>query len=280
MKHKARKRFGQNFLHDQSVIAHIVQSIAVRSEDHIVEIGPGKGALTEHLLKYCKKLDAIELDRDLIPLLKISFATFSQKLKLINEDVLTVDLCQLQQQSNQTKGKQTIRVVGNLPYNISTPVLFHLLNYRHCIDDMHFMLQKEVVDRLAATPGSKSYGRLSIIMQYYYAIEKCFEVSPTAFVPPPKVDSAIVVLRPYADLNKQHGIVLDSAQALQNICKLAFQQRRKTLRNNLKEVISSDNIAALGIDPSLRAENLSLYDYIKLANKTRSLSENGNKILK
>jgi 16S rRNA (adenine1518-N6/adenine1519-N6)-dimethyltransferase len=261
MKHKARKRFGQNFLNDQSVISHIVQSIGVRSNDHIVEIGPGKGALTEHLLKACKKLDAIELDRDLIPLLKISLATFSQKFNLINEDVLTVDMCQFQQQSNQL-----IRVVGNLPYNISTPVLFHFLKYRHCIDDMHFMLQKEVVDRLAANPGNKSYGRLSIIMQYYYDIEKCFEVSPSAFQPPPKVDSAIVVLRPHLDLNKQHGLILNSEEALQKICKLAFQQRRKTLRNNLKEVIDAESITSLGIDPSCRAETLSLQDYIILAN--------------
>ena len=132
---------------------------------------------------------------------------------------------------------------------------------------MHFMLQKEVVDRLSATPDNKSYGRLSIIMQYYFQIEKCFEVSPTAFQPPPKVDSAIVVLRPYSDLAKQHGIILKNTDALQTICKQAFQQRRKTLRNNLKEIISSDEISLLGINPSARAENLTLQEFIKLANR-------------
>lgn len=267
MKHKARKRFGQNFLHDQAIILQIIHTIGVQANDHVVEIGPGKGALTRHLLAACKRLDAIELDRDLIPLLKISLATYSQKLQLINEDVLTVDICQLQQQHGQQ-----VRIVGNLPYNISTPVLFHFLNYRQCIDDMHFMLQKEVVDRLAASPNTKNYGRLSIMMQYYYHIEKCFEVSPTAFQPAPKVDSAIVVLKPYKDLNKQHGIVLEDTEALQFICKQAFQQKRKTLRNNLKKVINETDIAGLDINPSDRAESLSLEDFIKLANKYSQLT--------
>ncbi|MFK5986893.1 MAG: 16S rRNA (adenine(1518)-N(6)/adenine(1519)-N(6))-dimethyltransferase RsmA [Pseudomonadota bacterium] len=261
MKHKARKRFGQNFLTNQSIILQIIQTIGVQAEDHIVEVGPGKGALTRHLLSACNNLDAIELDRDLIPLLKISLASYSQKFNLINQDILTVDLCQLVK-SNQ----QTIRVIGNLPYNISTPVLFHFMQYRHCIKDMFFMLQKEVVDRLAATPGNKSYGRLSIIMQYYFNIEKCFDVPPSAFQPAPKVDSAIVTLVPYSDLNTQHGIVLEETRALQDICQLAFGQRRKTLRNNLKKVLSSEQITELDIDPSVRAETLTLYDFIKLAN--------------
>jgi len=267
MKHKARKRFGQNFLTDQAIILQIIQTISAQATDHIIEIGPGKGALTRHLLATCLRLDAIELDRDLIPLLKISLATFSQKFQLINEDVLTVDLCQLQQQN-----QQKMRIVGNLPYNISTPVLFHFLKYRHCIDDMHFMLQKEVVDRLAATPNNKNYGRLSIIMQYYFRIEKCFDVSPTAFDPAPKVDSAIVALAPYKDLDKQHGIVLEETEALEFICKQAFQQKRKTLRNNLKKIMPDDEIVALGIDPSSRSETLTLQDFIKLANKYSQLT--------
>jgi 16S rRNA (adenine1518-N6/adenine1519-N6)-dimethyltransferase len=271
MEHKARKRFGQNFLHDQAIISQIVHTIAVKKNDHIIEIGPGKGALTRHLLAVCNRLDAIELDRDLIPLLKISLATFSQKLHLINEDVLTVDMCQFQQQSEQATAIEKLRIVGNLPYNISTPVLFHLLKYRQCISDMHFMLQKEVVDRISARPNNKSYGRLSIILQYYFQIEKCFEVSPIAFQPPPKVDSAIVSLRPYDDLNKQHGIVLDDTEALQTICKQVFQQKRKTVRNNLKKIMSVDNIIALGINPSDRAENLTMQDFIKLANKYSQL---------
>jgi len=270
MKHKARKRFGQNFLHDQAIISQIIHTIAPQKNDHIVEVGPGKGALTRHLLTACDRLDAIELDRDLIPLLKISLATFSQKLQLINEDVLTVDMCQFQK-NNQ----QQIRLVGNLPYNISTPVLFHFLKYRHCIHDMHFMLQKEVVDRLSATANNKNYGRLSIIMQYYCYIEKCFEVSPGAFQPPPKVDSAIVMLRPYRDLHKQHGIVLDDTEALQFICKQAFQQKRKTLRNNLKKIMNADDIAMLDINPSDRAENLTMQDFIKLANKYYQISSIG-----
>jgi len=267
MKHKARKRFGQNFLHDQAIILQIIDTIAVGKNDHIVEVGPGKGALTRHLLAACHCLDAIELDRDLIPLLKISLATFSQKLQLINEDVLTVDICQFQKNRDQA-----IRIVGNLPYNISTPVLFHFLKYRHCIADMHFMLQKEVVNRLAARPNTKNYGRLSIIMQYYFQIEKCFEVSPTAFKPAPKVDSAIVALTPYKDLHKQHGIVLKDTDALQFICKQAFQQKRKTLRNNLKKIMHEDNIAALDIDPSARAESLTMQDFINLANQYFQLS--------
>jgi len=260
MKHKARKRFGQNFLTDQSIILHIIQTIGAQKNDRIVEIGPGKGALTEYLLPSCKHLSAIELDRDLIPLLKISFATHSQKFNLINQDILTVKICELAEEN------QKIRVIGNLPYNISTPVLFHLLSYKDCIQDMFFMLQKEVVDRLAASPNSKNYGRLSIIMQYYFDIEKCFEVRPEAFNPAPKVESAIVTLRPYSNLKEQHGIVLDDPVALKAICQLAFGQRRKTLRNNLKKVISSEQIEQLEIDPASRAETLSLQDFIKLAN--------------
>ena len=270
MKHKARKRFGQNFLHDQGIILQIINTIAAQENDHIIEIGPGKGALTRHLLAACQRLDAIELDRDLIPLLKISLATYSQKFQLINQDVLTVDICQLQQKSDQS-----IRIVGNLPYNISTPVLFHFLKYRHCIADMHFMLQKEVVDRLAALPNNKNYGRLSIIMQYYFRIEKCFDVSPTAFDPAPKVDSAIVALTPYKNLDQQHGIVLNDTDALQFICKQAFQQKRKTLRNNLKKIMDEQDITALDIDSSVRAENLTMQEFIKLANKYSQHSTSG-----
>ncbi len=262
MKHKTRKRFAQNFLHDQSIISKIMYTIAVQKNDHIVEIGPGKGALTGHLLSRCFNLDAIELDRDLIPILKISFASFSQKFHLHNHDVLNMDICQFQQQD-----KQKLRIVGNLPYNISTAILFHFLNYRQCINDMHFMLQKEVVDRISATPDNKSYGRLSIIMQYYYHIEKCFEVRPGAFQPAPKVDSAIVWLRPYSNLSKQHGINLENTDALQTICKQSFQQRRKTLRNNLKGLLSEEDISLSGINSSARAENLTLQEFITLANK-------------
>ncbi len=261
MKHKARKRFGQNFLTDQSIILQIIQTIAVQKNDHIIEIGPGKGALTRHLLSACHNLDAIELDRDLIPLLKISLATYSQKFNLINQDILTVNICELQKTD-----QQTIRIIGNLPYNISTPVLFHLMQYRNCIKDMFFMLQKEVVDRLAASPDNKSYGRLSIIMQYFFHIEKCFNVSPHAFNPAPKVDSAIVSLRPYDDLQKQHGMVLEDVEALKTVCQLAFGQRRKTLRNNFKKTFTTEQITKLEIEPSLRAENLKLQDFIKLAN--------------
>lgn len=191
MSHKPRKRFGQNFLHDKMVIQRIVNSINPRMGEHIVEIGPGEGALTELVLDKIGIMDVVELDRDLIPLLKIRFVT-QEGLTIHQADALKFEFCQLQHD------EQKLRIIGNLPYNISTPLLFHLFDNNHCIQDMHFMLQKEVVDRIVAKPGDSAYGRLSIMLQYYCHAEYVFTVKPGAFRPAPKVDSAIVRLVPHA----------------------------------------------------------------------------------
>ena len=261
--HKARKRFGQNFLNNEQIIHQILQTIAVTGSDIVVEIGPGQGALTEYLIPQAKQLYAIELDRDLIPILISKFSEQSDKFNLINEDVLKFDFNSLivnDELSNQ------YRIVGNLPYNISTPLLIYLIKFRHIIKDMYFMLQNEVVDRLVAHSNTKNFGRLSLLMQYFFHIEKHFIVPPTAFDPMPKVDSAIVSLRPYIDLEKTHGISVNNIEIFQHICKSAFQQRRKTIKNNLKGIISSEQFNKVGINESQRAENLSLTDFIRLAN--------------
>lgn len=254
-KHIPRKRFGQNFLHDQNTIAQIVAAIEPHSSDRIIEIGPGQGALTEPLIKHTGKLEVIELDRDLIPRLEKSFANKGE-LIIHNQDVLKFDF------STLTSDEKSLRIVGNLPYNISTPLLFHLVSYQHLIKDMHFMLQKEVVDRICAPPASKDYGRLSVMMQYYCNTEHLFNVPPDAFNPPPKVDSAIVRLIP----RDKSELSAHDEKALATIVQVSFAQRRKTLRNNLKKHLSDEQIKSLGIDPGCRSETLSLEDFIQLAN--------------
>ncbi len=252
--HKAKKRFGQNFLHDQGVINGIVAAIRPREGQHLVEIGPGMGAMTEPLLDGCKAMDAIELDRDLLPGLRAQFAV-QGGLTLHSADALKFDFCSL-----VTDG-QPLRVVGNLPYNISTPLIFHLIEQSHCIQDMHFMLQQEVVNRLAAGPGGGDYGRLSIMVQYHCQVEKLFTVPPEAFTPPPKVHSAIVRLTPY----ETPPIPAKDEKTLAQLVTQSFQQRRKTLRNNLKKVLDVAVIESLGIDPARRPETLSLEEYVRLA---------------
>lgn len=264
--HKARKRFGQNFLQDSAVIQQIIAAINPRQDEYLIEIGPGKGALTQFLVENCQKLDVIELDRDLIPRLKAGFATHDQSLRIINADVLDIDFCQLSREQGQNA-----RVVGNLPYNISTTLLMHLIGFRECIEDMFFMLQKEVVARICAQPGTHDYGRLSILMQYYFHCEKLFEVAPEAFRPIPAVDSAIIHLQAYAQPEQQHGARLLQTQSLSQITRLCFASRRKTLANNLKSWISAAQIAQLGIDPGLRAEQLRMADFIRLANIFQNL---------
>lgn len=258
MLHKARKRFGQNFLVDQSVINNIVRAIRPRPDDRLVEIGPGQGALTAPLLEGCEQLQVIELDRDLIPTLLAQFAKYPQ-FKIHQADALKFDFGALIQ------AQEKLRIVGNLPYNISTPLLFHLLEYEHCIQDMHFMLQKEVVLRLAAQPGDKNYGRLSVMAQYYCDISYLFDVPPESFRPAPKVDSAIVRLIPH--LNKP--AVAKDIQHLEQLVAAAFQQRRKTLRNALKNYALEIEArkTRIAIDFSLRAENLALSDYVNLSNR-------------
>jgi 16S rRNA (adenine1518-N6/adenine1519-N6)-dimethyltransferase len=255
MAHTPRKRFGQNFLHDHTIIYNIISSIQAKADQHWVEIGPGQGALTEPLLKQGVRLEVVELDRDLVVLLREKFKQYSN-LQIHSADALRFDFSSL-----AGEGKK-LRVIGNLPYNISTPLMFHLLNNASCIEDMHFMLQKEVVDRICAAPGSKKYGRLSVMMQYYCATELLFDVPPESFDPAPKVMSAIVRLVPH----RQPPVTVNDIAKLNRVVTQAFSQRRKTLRNSLKKLIAEEEIAALGIDPTLRAENISLAEFASLSN--------------
>ena len=249
--HKARKRFGQNFLIDDSIIFQIIQSIMPLPGEDLVEIGPGLGAMTRPLLNAAKKMTVIELDRDLIDYLKTL-----EGLTVINEDVLKVDLPKLAKQNGK------LRVVGNLPYNISTPIIFHLLSNVEIIDDMHFMLQKEVIDRMAATPGDSAYSRLSIMVQRYCEVVPLLEIPPESFDPAPKVMSQFVRLIPYQ--GNPYGIKDDAI--FFDVVKEAFSMKRKMLRNNLKPLMTQDEIAALGIEPTLRAENLNIEDFVTLSN--------------
>ena len=255
MTHTPRKRFGQNFLHDHNVINNIISTIQAKPGEHWVEIGPGKGALTEPLLKKGLRLEVVELDRDLVVLLTNMFRQYSQ-LQIHSTDALKFDFSAL------VEDNEKLRIIGNLPYNISTPLMFHLLDSAYCIDDMHFMLQKEVVDRICAAPGSKKYGRLSVMMQYYCDTELLFVVPPESFEPAPKVMSAIVRLVPH----QQPPVQVNDMDMLNRVVTQAFSQRRKTLRNSLKKLIDENAIIALNIDPALRAEALSLNDFAKLSN--------------
>ncbi|OCG14423.1 16S rRNA (adenine(1518)-N(6)/adenine(1519)-N(6))-dimethyltransferase [Gilliamella sp. wkB292] len=254
--HFARKRFGQNFLHDDYIIESIVAAIQPKSDQALVEIGPGLAALTVPVSKYVDHLTVIEIDRDLASRL-IDNPLLKNKLTVIEQDALTFNFNEL----NQQLGKP-LRVFGNLPYNISTPLMFHLFEYANIIDDMHFMLQKEVVTRLVAAPNSKDYGRLSVMAQYYCQIIPVLEVPPTAFKPAPKVNSAVVKLIPY----KQKPYLVDDVKILSRITTEAFNQRRKTIRNSLSNMFTTDQLIELDIDPNLRAENLSVQQYCKLAN--------------
>ena len=255
MQHRAKKRFGQNFLVDSNIIDNIIHSINPQAEDHIIEIGPGLGALTQPLLKTLIRLDAIELDRDVIPQLKTLEG--SEKLHIHNIDVLAFDFTEFKQ-SNFEHG--TLRIIGNLPYNISTAVLFHLVNHRNCIHDLHFMLQKEVVERIAASAGSNDYGRLSVMMQLYFRINPLFTVAPQCFRPVPRVESAIIRMVPRTSPAISH----DEHDAFAALVRQAFSQRRKTLKNTLRDLCDTGQIDAAGIDPGKRPQELSVDDYIKL----------------
>lgn len=261
--HKARKRFGQNFLVDQNIINSIVRSINAKASDRLVEIGPGQGAITAQLIDACPQLQVIELDRDLIPILLAQFAKHPD-FTIHQHDALKFDF------SSLMLNEQPLRIVGNLPYNISTPLIFHLLSYQDRITDMHFMLQKEVVNRLVAKAGEKNYGRLSVMVQYYCQVEHLFAVPPECFNPQPKVDSAIVRLQPH----KKIPYVANNMQHMSHLVNLAFQQRRKTLRNTLKRLVDNETIESLTIDTSLRPENLSVEDYVNLSNTLEGLSNN------
>lgn len=245
MRHQPRKRFGQNFLVDHRIINQIISTISPKNDDSIIEIGPGKGAITFPIIKHLDHLSAIEIDRDLISILK---SKEQEKLTIFQADALTFDFSQI---SNK------LRVIGNLPYNISSPLLFHLLDYRKQIIDMTFMLQKEVVDRIVAPPGSKTYGRLSVMMQAFYEVELMFVVPKESFEPQPKIESAILYLK-----TREQPLVKNS-KPLEEIVKLAFSQRRKTLKNCLKSVL---NQSQTEIDLSQRAEMLSTENFVTLMN--------------
>jgi len=255
MQHQARKRFGQNFLRDHTVIDRIVRAINPQPGDRLVEIGPGLGALTGPLLEALGSLDVVELDRDLIPRLHEQFAGVGE-LRVHQADALRFDFRSLVQ------GDERLRVAGNLPYNISTPLIFHLIEQAPVIRDMHFMLQKEVVDRLAAAPDSADYGRLGVMVQYYCRVERLFTVPPGAFHPVPKVDSAVVRLVPHT----APPVKVNDEGVFARVVAQAFSQRRKTLRNTLRGLVGAETMSALDIDPGRRAETLSLAEFAALAN--------------
>ncbi|SFF38818.1 dimethyladenosine transferase [Fontimonas thermophila] len=252
--HVAKRRFGQHFLHDPGVIERILRALDPQPDEAIVEIGPGLGALTIPLLQRLGRLTVVEIDRDVIPLLR-SRCNNHPGLHVIEADALTVDYRALAPPGTR------IRLVGNLPYNISTPLLFHLLGQSEAITDMHFMLQKEVVDRMAAAPGDPAYGRLSVALTARCAVSSLFHVGPGAFRPPPKVDSAVVRLRP-----RTPDFTVCDLPLFDRVVASAFGQRRKTLANALKGLADARTIARAGIDPRARAETLHARDFARLAN--------------
>lgn len=252
--HQPRKRFGQNFLRDDSVVSRIVSAVHPSADDHLVEIGPGLGALTEALLPAGCQVDAIELDRDLTTPLLAAFSVYP-RFTLHMADALSFDYAALK------RADRPLRIVGNLPYNISTPLIFHLLSFTDLIEDMHFMLQLEVVQRLTAEPDSRDWGRLAIMAQFRAQTELLFEVPPESFDPPPKVKSAIVRLTPH----RAPPFPDCKEQKLARVVKAAFAQRRKTLRNNLKGLIDTPALEGAGINPAARAETLSMQDFVRLA---------------
>ncbi len=251
---RARKRFGQNFLVNDHIIQMIITAINPRKNEHLVEIGPGLGALTQELLPEVKQLDVVELDRDLIPKLNALVLPLGN-FTIHSADALKFDFCSLAQNNEK------LRIVGNLPYNISTPLMFRLLQQAHCISDMHFMLQKEVVDRIVAPAGTSHYGRLSVMLQLYCRVSSLFDVPPSAFSPQPKVNSAIIRLEPYAKL----PVEIEDIAQFSSIVTRAFAHRRKTLRNNLRDILSLENFSQLNIDPARRAETLSLEEFAAIA---------------
>jgi len=254
--HRSRKRFGQHFLTDPGVIDEIVRSVHATKDDIVVEIGPGKGAITAALAQQAGELHTVELDRDLARSLRRQYAD-QPNVTIHEADALKFDFASL---------GDRLRVVGNLPYNISTPLLFRLLGFREQILDMHFMLQKEVVDRMAAGPGSKTYGRLSIMLGCHLRIESLFDVLPDAFDPPPAVMSAVVRLDPLAP----GAFNICDEAILARLVSQAFMQRRKTIRNSLKKELAAADLEAVGIDPGLRPEQISIAKYVELSNHIAS----------
>lgn len=254
MKHIPRKRFGQNFLTDQQVLHDIIRVIDPQPDDTMVEIGPGLAAMTRLLLTSLKQLHVVELDRDLVARLEKNFEP--NRLIIHSADALQFDFASI-----PVAAERKLRVVGNLPYNISSPLLFHLAEIAPRVQDQHFMLQKEVVERMVAEPGSKTYGRLSVMLQWRYHMDLLFIVPPTAFDPPPKVDSAIVRMIPWKE-----PLACDQARLEQVVTK-AFSQRRKVIRNCVAGLLSESDLIDAGIDPQVRPETVSLEQYVALANR-------------
>ena len=251
--HRARKRFGQNFLHDPTFVARIVDAVNPQPGQVIVEIGPGQAALTGALIERAGHIRAIEIDRDLVGRLRARFS--AQELTLIEADALKIAWSEV--------APAPLRIVGNLPYNISTPLLFALLPVAERVSDQHFMLQKEVVDRMVAAPGSKTYGRLSVMLQFRYRLMKLFDVPRGAFKPAPQVTSSVVRMQPRA-VSELHEV---DADAFARVVAAAFGQRRKTLRNALSELLDADQIGACDVDPQARAETLGVESFVKLARR-------------
>jgi 16S rRNA (adenine1518-N6/adenine1519-N6)-dimethyltransferase len=247
----AKKRFGQNFLQDQNIIRNIVSTIQPQLHDIMLEVGPGHGELTRLLVDAVETLHVVEIDRDLIPGL-LDLANQKTNLHVHNQDILEFDLNTL---------TQPLRVIGNLPYNISTPLLFRFIDYKHLIQDSHVMLQHEVVERIIAEPNNEHYGRLSVMLQYHCAVKKLISVTPKAFNPPPKIDSAVIRLTPF----KTIPIETKDYALFYNIVKTAFSQRRKMIRNTLKSFLNEEAFNSLGISPMSRAENLSIADYVRIS---------------
>ncbi len=249
--HVARKRFGQNFLVDSGIIAAIVSAIDPKRDETVVEIGPGLGAITEPLMARVDHLHVVEIDRDLIARLKKQHAP--ARMTIHEGDALAFDFASI---------GSNLRLVGNLPYNISTPLLFHLAEYVDIVHDMHFMLQKEVVERMVAEPGQSDFSRISVMLQYRFYIEWLIDVPPECFDPPPKVQSAVVRLipKPVAELTAR------SQEKLSQVVLTAFSQRRKMLRNTMKGLLNEAAFAELGIDPTRRPEDIPVEDYVRIAN--------------
>ncbi len=272
-KYQTKKRFGQHFLHDQYVIQNIVSSIHPKPDDKLIEIGPGLGALTFPLLERVSHLHVVEIDRDIIQRLRERQDT---RITIHDIDALKFDTTSVYNGDDNrgnnggdgTDGLRSLRIVGNLPYNISTPLIFHLLETSSVIKDMHFMLQKEVVDRMTAVPNNKLYGRLSVMVQYHCQTENLFKVPPGAFKPPPKVDSAVIRLTPWT--NKPY--LAKDVKVLSHLVNQAFMKRRKTIRNALKDLLDQTQIEQAGINPGLRPENLPVEDFVKLSNLSSLVS--------
>ena len=253
--HRAKKHFGQHFLHDANVIDRILRAVDPQPEDRLVEIGPGLGALTVPLIARVPQLTVVELDRDVLPHLRKAVGAHLPKLTLVEADALTVDYAGL------SPGHK-LRLVGNLPYNISTPLLFHLLEHADAVQDMHFMLQKEVVDRMCAAPDDNHYGRLTVTLAARANCQNLFPVGPDSFDPPPKVDSAVVRVTPRAP-----AFALPDLAAFDHVVAVAFSQRRKTLSNALKTLMDGDAIRAAGVDPTARAETLAPEAFARLTDE-------------